>query len=190
MGGQDRMATDVMASIAVAVLLAVVGSSTTAAAQPLPSPPADPAVPAPPEVSGPSPPLLGGPSEQRGSLLPGLPADPSQYLLGQNPVPAAPGGPPGTPPDLEAFNNAHLLPQNLVPSGPGEGAISDGVPGAENTDLSRIDVARRLWHLYEGGYLRGSLLGQMPQDQLGEPLPGTAPPPGTSLPPGPTPPLP
>ena len=32
--------------------------------------------------------------------------------------------------------------------------------------------------------LKGGLLGQMPQEQLGEPLPGTAPPPGTDVPPG------
>jgi hypothetical protein len=32
--------------------------------------------------------------------------------------------------------------------------------------------------------LKGGLLGQMPQEQLGEPLPGTAPPPGTAVSPG------
>jgi hypothetical protein len=43
----------------------------------------------------------------------------------------------------------------------------------------RIDAFKRahgLWH--EG-------LGRLDQSQLGQPLPGTAPPPGTHLPPGP-----
>ena len=38
--------------------------------------------------------------------------------------------------------------------------------------------------MYRAGMLKGGLLGQVPQEQLGEPLPGTAPPPGTNLPPG------
>ena len=40
----------------------------------------------------------------------------------------------------------------------------------------------RMW--YRDGRLKGGLLGQMPQQQLGEPLPGTAPPPGTVISPG------
>jgi hypothetical protein len=38
--------------------------------------------------------------------------------------------------------------------------------------------------MYRAGMLKGGLLGQVPQDQLGEPLPGTAPPPGTNVPSG------
>jgi hypothetical protein len=38
--------------------------------------------------------------------------------------------------------------------------------------------------MYRAGMLKGGLLGQMPQQQLGESLPGTAPPPGTNIPPG------
>jgi hypothetical protein len=50
-------------------------------------------------------------------------------------------------------------------------------------------VSRREWFgryidMYRAGMLKGGLLGQMPQQQLGEPLPGTAPPPGTNIPSG------
>ena len=38
--------------------------------------------------------------------------------------------------------------------------------------------------MQRAGLLKGGLLGQSPQEQLGEPLPGTAPPPGTNIPPG------
>jgi hypothetical protein len=122
----------------------------------------------------------------------GIPAvtDPSELLLGQRPLPSAPGGPPGTPPHLNPLNNAYLLPQNLEPSAPGEGEQFDVAPGAENADLGGLDYVRRVWHLYQGGYLKGSLLGQVPHEQLGAPMPGTAPPPGTNIPPGLNPPAP
>ncbi|KUH86099.1 MULTISPECIES: hypothetical protein [unclassified Mycobacterium] len=178
---------DVVASIAVAGALAAaaVASPATAGAEPPPAPPVGPAVPAPPPAPpGPLAPMVGMPLAQNGSLMPALPADPSQYLLGQNPLPSAPGGPPATPPNLRFPNNAYLLPQYMEPSAPGEGTMFDVAPGAENANISDFDYMRRLWHLYQGGYLKGSLLGQMPQDQLGAPLPGTAPPPGTNIPPG------
>jgi hypothetical protein len=114
----------------------------------------------------------------------------NELLLGQNPVPSAPGGPTGTPPNLNFFNNGYLLPQNEVPSAPGEGQLFDVAPGQENADISRTDYLKRIWHLYQSDRLRGALLGQMPQEQLGAPLPGTAPPPATNIPPGLTPPEP
>ena len=137
------------------VLTVGIGWSTTATAQPIPEP--DPT----------------------------LPADPGQYLLGQHPVPAAPGTAPNTLPNLAGVTNERLHPQYLEPSAPGAGEIFHVAPGSEQEVLSRGDFTRRLWHLYQGGYLHGGLLGQVPQDQLGAPLPGTAPPPGAALPPGP-----
>ncbi|GAT10605.1 hypothetical protein H7I77_19885 [Mycolicibacterium novocastrense] len=192
---QDRktVARDLAASIAVAGALAAAAviSSTPAAAEPPPSPPTDPAVTPPPSVSeGPPVPIIGMPLSQNASLIPALPRDPGEYLLAQNPLPSAPGGPASAPPNLRAFNNAYLLPQYEEPSAPGEGTTFDVAPGAENADISGIDYVKRVWHLYQNGYLKGSLLGQRPQDQLGEPLPGTAPPPGTNIPPGLTPPEP
>lgn len=212
MSTRDLMtiARDVVANIAVAGALAAgaaVASSATAAADPPPPPPAPPVPippPAPPVPQGPPVPMLGAPLGPNG-LSPlaqsGVPAagpfgipDPttgSEYLLGQNPAPAAPGGPPGAPPpNLSAFNNAYLLPQNEVPSAPGEGTLFGVATGQESANLSGLDYIKRWWHLYQDDRLKGSLLGQVPQDQLGAPLPGTAPPPGTSLPPGLTPPEP
>ena len=176
---------------------AVFSSSAIAAAEPPPPElPGDPAAPAPPQP-GMIPPLgdLMSPLAQRGATPKersgGLPVQPftgnpdNEYFLAQNPAPEAPGGPAGgTPPNLTAFNNAYLLPQNLAPSAPGEGQVYDVPPGDENANIAPLDPFRRLHHMHVDGYLKGGLLGQAPQEQLGEPLPGTAPPPGTSIPPG------
>ncbi len=186
--------------IAVAGLLAagaVVASQAIAGADPPPPEvPADPAAPTPPAPNG-IPPLadLTSPLAQSGGsptgLSGGLPANPftgnpdNAYFLAQNPVPEASGGAGvGTPPNLSAFNNAWLLPQNLAPAAPGEGQVYDVPPGEENANITPIDPFRRMHHMHVDGYLKGGLLGQLPQQQLGEPLPGTAPPPGTATPPG------
>lgn len=171
-------------------------AASTVAAQPPPLP-ADPVVPAPPpEPGGPPVPLLGtplgsnglSPVAQNGSPATGpfgLPQVPlNELLLGQNPVPTAPGGPPGPPPNLNPFNNGYLLPQNEMPSAPGEGQIFDVPPGQQNADISGVDVLKRVWHLYQDDRLTGALLGQVPPEQLGAPLPGMAPLPGTNIPPG------
>ena len=108
----------------------------------------------------------------------------TEMLLGQNPVPAAPGAAPGTPPNLNALNGGYLLPQNTEPAAPGDGAVAGVTPGQENADLGRLDYLRRLHGMYREGNLKGALLGRVPKEQLSEPFPGTAPPPGTALPPG------
>ncbi len=105
-------------------------------------------------------------------------------VLGQNGVPATPGAGPGTVPDLRPFNNAYGVPQNLVPAAPGQGTQFDVPPGQEGADVSGREWLGRYIDLYRDGRLRGGLLGQLPQEQLGQPLPGTAPAPGTNLPPG------
>jgi hypothetical protein len=109
--------------------------------------------------------------------------DPST-VLGQNLVPSGPGGGPGISPSLNVFNNAYGLPQNEVPSAPGQGTQFDVAPGQENSDVSRREWLGRYIDMYRDGRLRGGLLGQAPHEQLGQPLPGTAPPPGTNIPPG------
>lgn len=160
---------------------AVVSSNAAAAQPPLPPPPIVPTFPAPP------PPFAGGPAAlpiideslgsirqspmaQTGAFAAGpfglSPADVRQFLLPQAPTPLAPGRLPGTPPDLNALNNAYLLPQHEKPSAPGEGTVFDVPPGAENADISGLDYVKRVWHLYESGYLKGALLGQRPQAQL------------------------
>ena len=87
-------------------------------------------------------------------------------------------------PNLNPFNNAYGVQQCLVPSAPGKCEQFDVAPGDENADVSRREWFGRYIDMYRAGMLKGGLLGQMPQEQLGEPLPGTAPPPGTNIPPG------
>jgi hypothetical protein len=88
-------------------------------------------------------------------------------------------------PDLHAFNNQYLVPQNVTPAAPGQGAADVGIgPSAEAPGTGRLDFLRRLHEMYQGGALDGALLGQVPYEQLGEPLPGTAPGPDIHVPPG------
>ena len=118
--------------------------------------------------------------------LPDLSAYAPGLLLGQNPVPSAPGaqGAVATP-DLHAFNNQYLVPQNVTPAAPGQGVADVGIgPSAEAPGTGRLAFLRRLHEMYQGGALDGALLGQVPYEQLGEPLPGTAPGPGIYVPPG------
>jgi hypothetical protein len=127
------------------------------------------------QTGDPAPGPLGAPQ------VPGLDAT---TLLGQNAVPSAPGAGPGAPPNLNIFNNAYGVQQNIKPAAPGQGEQFDVAPGDENADVSRREWLGRYVDMYRAGMLKGGLLGQMPQEQLGEPLPGTAPPPGTNIPPG------
>lgn len=106
-------------------------------------------------------------------------------LLGQYAAPSAPGGPPPTEaPNLRAFNNGNFFPQNEKPSAPGQGTVVGVAPGQENADISGLDFIRQMRNMSHNGNLRGSMLGQLPKEQLGEPLPGTAPLPGTNVPQG------
>ncbi len=105
-------------------------------------------------------------------------------VLGQLPLPAAPGAGPGVVPNFNVFNNAYGPTQCLKPSAPGQCEQFDVAPGEENADVNRREWFGRYIDMYRAGMLKGGLLGQMPQEQLGEPLPGTAPPPGTNIPPG------
>ncbi|MCX2712107.1 hypothetical protein [Mycolicibacterium sp. J2] len=186
-----------MAGIAAAVAFPAAAVADPPAPDPLPAP----GDPAPPPPAGPTVPVIGAPLGPEGfNVLSqnGLPPAPvtgalgapavngldRDTVLGQLPAPSAPGANPGTPPNLNVFNNAYGLPQCLVPSAPGKCEQFDVEPGQENADVSKREWFGRYIDLYRDGRLRGGLLGQMPQQQLGEPLPGTAPPPGTNIPPG------
>lgn len=114
---------------------------------------------------------------------PAIPGIDRATALGQNAVPSAPGAGPGVVPNLRAFNNAYGLPQNEVPSAPGQGQQFDVAPGQENADVNGRTWLGRFYDLAADGRLHGALLNQLPQQQLGEPLPGTASP-GTNIPPG------
>ena len=193
-----------VANIAAAGLLTVgaaVAFAATAAADP---PPPDPALPLPgapepPPPQGPPIPMLGAPlgpqglgvlaqngQEQNPAALGAPPVTglDQTTVLGQNALPSAPGAGPGVVPNLNPFNNAYGPQQCLVPSAPGKCEQFDVAPGDENNDVSRREWLGRYIDMYRAGMLKGGLLGQTPQEQLGEPLPGTAPPPGTNIPPG------
>lgn len=175
---------------------AVAFPATAVADDPPPDPLLIPGDPAPPPPPGPSVPGLGplGPmglnvlAQSNAAPVPGtLGAPPvagldQNTILGQNPVPLAPGAGNGTPPNLNVFNNAYGIQQYEVPSAPG-GQQFDVAPGDENADVTRREWFGRWIDMQRAGRTYGGL-GQAPQQQLGEPLPGTAPPPGTVIPPG------
>ncbi len=161
-------------------------------------PPPDPAlVPGNPPPPGPTVPGLGplGPNgldvlaQSNAAPVPGTLGAPPvagldrDTILGVNPAPAAPGGGYGAPPNLNVFNNAYGIQLNDVPSAPGQGQQFDVAPGDENADVTRREWFGRWIDMQRAGRTYGGL-GQAPQQQLGEPLPGTAPPPGTVIPPG------
>jgi hypothetical protein len=143
-------------------------------------PPAEPST-APPVTTVPVPPPagIGNPLAQAGSAptgpfgLPDLSGYETTVILGQNPVPAAPGTPdPAALPSLSAFNPEYLLAQNQAPSAPGEGVLAPGIgPMPDDPGTGRIAFLRRLHEMYQGGALTGSLLGQVPADQRDELLP-------------------
>jgi hypothetical protein len=152
---------------------------------------ADPATPVPPRA--PVPPVVDALLAQNGSPAAGLGGIPDLTgngtrdmlgLLGQTALPAPPGVDPGTPPEAYPLNNGYLLPQNVVPSAPYQGTVVGVAPGQENADTGASDYLQRLYAVYQQGGLGGAMLGQRSLDQLGEPLPGTAPPPGTPMPAG------
>lgn len=172
----------------------LVASSATCAADPgvdQPGPPPIPAAPAEPLGPPPPPPpsQIGNPLAIAGTEQGpgGIPANLSivgdTALIGQNSAPAAPGNSgPITNPGTNALNNQYLLPQNLRPAEPGKGEIYEIAPGEENADIAGGDYLRRLWHQYQGGQLKGGLLGRRPKEELNQPIPNTAPPPGTRIP--------
>jgi hypothetical protein len=171
--------------LAAAVSAALLGSPS-AAADPAPVDPPPPPAVVPPNAT------VGSVLAQSGAPpagplgLPDLSAYAPGLLLAQNPAPS----PPGTPnvaaaPDLHAFNNQYLLPQNVAPAAPGQGEPDIGIgPTADQPGTGRLAFLRRLHAMYSDGALDGALLGQMPYEQLGEPLPGTAPGPDVNVPAG------
>lgn len=143
--------------------------------EPAPAPPAPgPALPVPSELI----PAIGGVLAQRGSQpvgpfgLPDVSGNATTLFLGQNELPAPPGGSAAAVPDLSAFNPEYLLPLNTAPAAPGEGTPAAGIgPDADSTGTGRIAFLRRLYEMYQGGDLTGALLGQTEPGELGERLP-------------------
>ena len=171
----------------------VLGASGVAVADDPPPPPGPNTAPLllmPPQPVVPAPPAstIGLPLAQAGieggpAGLPDLFQTGNAFLLGQAPVPSAPNTAVGIPPSLNAFTNDYLVPINDVPSTPGQGTLY-GVPEGEQAAPGFFAYLGRVHQAAVDGRLRGGLLGQYPQWQLGEPLPGTAPAPGIQVPPG------
>jgi hypothetical protein len=191
---RSRRARKTVANVAALGTLAF--GAAGAPPDPLPADPVDPAPPPPPP--GPTVPMVGqlgpnglSPLAQNGqdAVAGGLGAPAvigldQSSVLGQNPTPSMPNSGPVVVPNLNPFNNAYGVQQNVKPAAPGQGEQFDVAPGQENSDVSRREYFGRFIDMQRAGMLKGGLLGQMPQEQLGEPLPGTAPPPGTNVPPG------
>jgi hypothetical protein len=170
-------------TITVASVLAcgtAVASAATAAADPPPPVPADPA-PAPPPDPAPPPTAMG----TIGAVLGQSTASPTGFdlLLSQTSLPGVPGGQPAAVlPDSSVVNSAqYLFGPNLKLSEQGQQSMYSAGPTdpdapAPNGRIDAIQRAHGIWHMG---------MGRLDQGQLGQPLPGTAPPPGTSIPPGP-----
>jgi len=179
--------------VGLALTAFIIVTAAPAVAAPVDEQPTDPSPP-PAAPTGFIPPVasIGNILGQRGSDpagplgIPDLSAYAPNLVLGQNPVPAAPGtADPAVIPNLSAFNADYLLGQNLAPAAPGLGAPAPGIgPNKDNPGTGRIAFLRRLNEMYQAGGLKGAFLGQLPKDQLGEPLPGTAPGPEIYIPPG------
>jgi hypothetical protein len=177
---------------------AAVASAATAAADDIPPPPA-PTEPAPPPAA----PAPAGPTGflppagtlqnflPEGGMAPGSGYD---FLLGQEPIPTAQGGQPtptvvgedGQPVPaapqqtiLDPSAIQAMKPTNFSLAGQGQQSMYSYTPAAPGAPPPTfIDNARGAHGIWNYG------MGRLTTEQLGEPLPGTAPPPGTNIPAG------
>lgn len=164
---------------------AAVASTATAAADE-PPPPADPA-PAPTGFLPPAGTLQSFLPE--GGMAPGSGYD---FLLGQAPLPQAQGGQPApvivgadgqpvpapqSPTILDPQAIQALRPTNFALAGQGQQSLYSNTPAAPDAPppgfLENAKGAHGIWN-YQ--------MGKLDPTQLGQPLPGTAPPPGTNIP--------
>jgi hypothetical protein len=182
-------------------LLAFTGALAAAGADPVFDPilPVDPAItaPAPLPVEGiaplpasapPPPPvaaaksMLGqavaelGQSNPFNAMADLLANSPQPPLVGQGPLPpdTVSSGPGADPLSLAQL----LRPQNYRMPTSDQASPYALAPNTNPSPFARIDAWKGVHALTH------SNLGRMPGSELGQPLPGTAPPPGTNLPPG------
>jgi hypothetical protein len=165
------------AAAALAVGAAVTSMGTAAADDPAP---ADAAAPPAPQQQGfvPSAGTISDTISGFANYIAG-PAG-NQMLLGQTPAPAVAGSTPAAPPTVDVLNGSQMLmPQTYRVPAPDQVSpypLQTGVPPGP---FARVDAFKGVHAMVHGA------LGRMPADQLGQPLPGTAPPPGTNIPAGP-----
>jgi hypothetical protein len=171
------MAHSLIAAIAAAGFgLAAVAGAATAAADPDPALP----VPVPGGGTGPPPPpdpLYSAAAETRqnpGAVLGDLLGSSTSpvLVLGESMAPGAAGGDPLAAAQT-MFPQYYRMP---TPDMESPYLLTEDAPAGP---FARVDAFRGVHALLHGA------LGRMPADQLGDPLPGTAPPPGTNIPAGP-----
>jgi hypothetical protein len=179
MSSRDRrtVTRGVAAKIAAAGVLAVgaaVASAATAFADPAPPIPADPSDSGPPPGAT----LPNGLPVPLGPLTE-LGASGQDYFLSQTAIPAVPGSQPAAPASVDVLNaGLFLYPQNYKLAAPDEGNLYSIGPGPGVADATIVDSLKGAHALWHGG------MGKLAPEDLGEPLPGTAPPPGTNIPAG------
>ncbi len=167
-------------SIIAAALGAAALTSGLAPAAADPGLPADPLVPAPAPAPAPAPQDMIGQAlaqlSQSSPLNPLNALNDVPVLLGQAALPpGAIGGGPAADPLALAES---LMPQNYRMPTPDQMSPYALAPNTTPSPFARIDAWKGVHALLHGG------LGRMPGDELGQPLPGTAPPPDSNLPPG------
>ena len=170
------------AVIAALGVVAWVGAAAPAGADPAPTDPLipvpAPAPTAPPETALDPQGLLG----QAASALKTDPVAAMRDLLDSSPQQALVGvapPAPGTPQPADPWTLAQALrPQNYRMPTPDQASPYALAPNDNPSPFARIDAWKGVHAMVHGN------LGRMPGVELGQPLPGTAPPPGTNLPPG------
>jgi hypothetical protein len=170
-------------TITVVGVLAVgtaVASAAAAAADPAPPVPADPAAPTGPPDPGPPATAM----DTMTGILGQSTSSPTGFdlLLSQSPVPGVPGNQPAAPMGVSALDSPqYLFGPNMKLSEQGQQSMYSTGPTDPNAPppSGRIDGLQRAHGIWHQG------MGRLDLAQLGQPLPGTAPPPGTNLPPGP-----
>ena len=152
---------------------------------PAPAPaPGDPAAPPPPADAPVAPQAAAVPQTLLGQFADVVKSNPlasMQQLLAASPQPAMIGmapPPPGTPVSDPYTMAQFLKPQNFRMPTDDQVSPYAMAPNDNPSPFARIDA-------YKGVHaMMHSNLGRMPGADLGQPLPGTAPPPGTNIPAG------
>jgi hypothetical protein len=163
--------------IAMPLIVTALLAAAPALADPAPPPPDPVPAPAPPGAAEfvPQQTGIGNPLAQSGSQPAGLFGMPdlsglgANLLLGQNAAPAAPGDPAAAPvvPTLNTLNPEYLLAQNMDPAVPGGGTPAPGLaPNEDIPGTGRISFLHRIYEMYQGGGLKGSLLGQQSPEEF------------------------
>ncbi|MGU3651040.1 hypothetical protein [Mycolicibacterium sp. A43C] len=175
-------------AVAAAVVVTLCASATASADPGAGEPPAPPVPPAPgaPPPADPVP-VPPGPASALGPALQGpvaaLTQNTQELMLGQYAVPSVPGSAPALAPDASMLAISQFLnPLNFQVQNPGPDAAPTSpypLDPMQPGPFDRVNELRATHAMVHGA------LGRMNIADLGQPLPGTAPPEGTNIPAGP-----